>query len=58
MNTLHRPSTFVSRIPHRASVPVDFIIVCLWTTLGLVLTALVFALGPSAEVGQALATAG
>ena len=56
MNTLQIPSKFFIHQP--ASIPVDFSIVCLWATLGLVLTALMFALGFDAEVGQALIIAG
>jgi len=37
--------------------PRDLGIVCIWTLLGLVLTAL-FAVGPAAALGQALALAG
>jgi hypothetical protein len=36
----------------------NFSIVCLWSVLGLTLTALLFALGLGAEVGQILAMAG
>lgn len=36
----------------------DFCIVCLWSTLGLTLTGLLFALGLGAELGQILAMAG
>ena len=39
-------------------VPADLRIVCLWTTLGLALTALLFGLGFGAEIGQALTAAG
>lgn len=58
MNTLQTPSTSLNNIPQRAVLPIDFGIVCLWATLGLVLTALTFTLGFSIEVGQALAVAG
>jgi hypothetical protein len=36
----------------------DVCVVCLWTTLGLTLTAVFFALGFEAEIGQLLALAG
>jgi hypothetical protein len=58
MNTLETPSTFSNIIPQRAALPIDFRIVCLWATLGLVLTALTVTLGFGAEVAQALALAG
>ena len=44
--------------PRATLVPVDFSVVCLWATLGLVMTALAFTLGFGAEIGQALAAAG
>jgi hypothetical protein len=53
MNTL---STLSDDITERAAVSIDFKLVCLWTALGLVLTALVFTLGFGAEIGQVLAT--
>jgi hypothetical protein len=56
MNTLQTPSKFF--IPQLASISVDFIIVCLWSTVGLVLAALMFTLGFAAEAGQALVMAG
>lgn len=49
--------TFSNNVTTRVVFSVDFRIVCLWSTVGLVLTALTFALGFSAEVGQALAVA-
>jgi hypothetical protein len=49
-------------IDTRASAPVgsamSFGAVCLWTTAGLTLTALVFTLGLGADIGQFLTTAG
>jgi hypothetical protein len=36
----------------------DFCIACLWSAVGLTLTALLFALGLGAEIGQLLAMAG
>jgi len=41
-----------------AAIPADFHLVCLWTGLGLAMTALAFALGFGVEVRQALALAG
>jgi hypothetical protein len=41
-----------------AAIPIDFGVVCLWATVGLVLAALMFTLGFDAEVAQALAMAG
>jgi hypothetical protein len=58
MNTLQNPITFPHNVTQRAVLPIDFRIVCLWATLGLVLTALTFTLGFGAEVAQALALAG
>lgn len=58
MNAPQTPSPVASNILYRATIPIDFSIVCLWTAVGLVLTALVFTLGFGAEVGQALAVAG
>jgi hypothetical protein len=58
MNTLQVPSLFLIKIPQRASIPIDLIVVCLWSTLGLVVTAALFTLGFGAEFGQALAIAG
>jgi hypothetical protein len=58
MNTLQTPSKYLSKIPQLASIPIDFSIVCLWATVGLVLTVLVFTLGFDAEVAQALTMAG
>jgi hypothetical protein len=58
MNTLRTPSKFLNKIPQLASIPIDFSIVCLWTTVGLVLAALMFTLGFDADVAQALAMAG
>jgi hypothetical protein len=58
MNRLQSPSTFSSEINHQVPVSDDFVIICLWTASGLVLTALAFSLGFGAEVGQVLAVAG
>jgi hypothetical protein len=58
MNTLQTPSTFLNSIPQRAVPHIDFGTACLWTTLGLALTALTFTLGFGAEVAQALAVVG
>jgi hypothetical protein len=55
MNTLQTPIIVSSNISQRASISDDFGFVCLWTSFGLVLTALVFTLGFSAEVEQILA---
>lgn len=54
MNTLQTPSTFSNNISQRAPIPTDFIVVCLWATLGLALSALVFMLGFGAEVAPVL----
>jgi hypothetical protein len=52
------PIAFGTLNPRATLVPIDFSIVCLWCTLGLLMTALAFTLGFGAEVGQALAAAG
>ncbi len=38
--------------------PRDFCTACLWSALGLTLTALIFSLGLGSEIGQILAVAG
>jgi hypothetical protein len=43
---------------HGTVVPADVRVVCLWTAFGLALTGLLFAMGFSAEFGQALMAAG
>jgi hypothetical protein len=58
MNTLQTSIGLLSNIPQRASISANFGLVCLWTTFGLALTALIFALGFSAEVEQVLAAIG
>jgi hypothetical protein len=58
MNTLQASIVLSSNIPRRAPISADFGLVCLWTAFGLVLTALVFTLGFSAEVEQVLAVIG
>jgi hypothetical protein len=42
----------------RMEASADFCVACLWSALGLTLTALFFALGLGAEIGQILAMAG
>jgi len=44
--------------PFRQSIPTDFRVVCLWSALGLTLTALLYAMGFGPEIGQALMAAG
>jgi hypothetical protein len=51
-------TAFGTMSPRATLVPIAFTIVCLWATVGLVMTALAFTLGFGAEVGQALAAAG
>lgn len=58
MNTVQTPSLFSRIVSERATISVDFLVVCLWSIVGLLLTDLVFALGFEGEMGQALALAG
>lgn len=58
MSTLQTLSSSVNDIPVRVTIPVDLSVAVLWSALGMLLTALVFALGVGPEVGQALLTAG
>jgi hypothetical protein len=58
MNRFQNSRTFPNSMTTQAVFSMDFRIVCLWSTVGLVLTALTFTLGFSAEVSQALALAG
>jgi hypothetical protein len=58
MNTVQTLRLFSRNIPERTVVPVELAIVCLWSALGLVVTALAFAVGFGVEVGQLLAAAG
>jgi hypothetical protein len=58
MNTLRTLIAFPRDISQRTSISIDLRIVCLWATIGLVLTALMFTNGFSSEVGQVLAVAG
>jgi hypothetical protein len=58
MNTFQTCSDFLGKILKPALISDDFIIVCLWATVGSALTMLAFTCGFGAEVGQALAVAG
>jgi hypothetical protein len=58
MNTLQAVSLMARNIPKRTLIPADLAIVCLWSALGLLLTAIILAPGFGVEVGQALVMAG
>jgi hypothetical protein len=51
------PETYGTFHPD-TTVPTDLRAVCLWSALGLAVTGLFFAMGFSAEIGQALMAAG
>jgi len=53
MNALQGPRSFSTTFPERGAIPVDLEVVCLWSALGLILTALFFALGCD-DIGRAL----
>jgi hypothetical protein len=52
------PAAFARIASERMPIAADFHIVCLWSMLGLLMTAAAFALGFGPELGQALAMAG
>ena len=58
MITVQALKLFSCIIARRATVPIDLAVVCLSSSLGLVLTALAMTLGFGIEIGQALATTG
>jgi hypothetical protein len=58
MNKFQALRLFSSDMPERATVPIDLVVVCLWSALGLVLTALALTLGFGVEIGQMVAMAG
>jgi hypothetical protein len=58
MNTLEGLRSFSADIPKGKATPIDLEVVCLWSALGLVLTALYLALGFGLDIGQALMLAG
>jgi hypothetical protein len=58
MNTVQAARLFSSNISERENFPVNLVVVCLWSIVGLLLTALVLALGFGVEMSQALAVAG
>jgi hypothetical protein len=57
MNTL-QGLRFSTNVPVGSAVPVDVEVVCLWSALGLMLTALFLALGFGVDIEQALMLAG
>jgi len=56
--SIQAPGASAWIVSERMPIATDFYLVCLWSTLGLLLTAAAFALGFGAELGQALAMAG
>jgi hypothetical protein len=58
MNTLQRLGSFPTDMPERTAIPVDLEVVCLWSALGLMLTALFLAIGFRVDIQQALMLAG
>ena len=57
MNTLQAISLLTRNIPERTLIPVDLVVVCLWSALGVLLTAVFLALGFGAEFAQDLVPA-
>jgi hypothetical protein len=58
MNMVQAKSLLSSNTSERVTIPVELAVVCLWSTVGLLLTALFLALGFGAEIERALAAAG
>jgi len=54
MDILQGPRSFSTKLVHARTIPVDLEIACLWSALGLLLTALFFALGFRFDIEQAL----
>ncbi len=52
------PSTLRNSSPQGTRIPADLAIVCLWAAFGTAVTALLFALGFGADIGEILAMAG
>jgi hypothetical protein len=52
------PTAFARIVSVRMPIAADFYIICLWSMLGLLVTAAAFALGFEPELGQVLAVAG
>lgn len=58
MNALQGLRSFSIDISKGRAIPVDLEVVCLWSALGLMLTALFLAFGFGVDIGQALMLAG
>lgn len=59
MNTLQPlPLSPTDVAAQERAIPVDLEVACLWSTLGLILTALFLALGFGIDIGQAVMLAG
>ena len=58
MNTVQAARLFSSHISVQETFPIDLAVVCLWSFAGVLVAALLLALGFGVEIGQALALAG